>query len=204
MYYFRTRVLKDVEALFAIIFFNCFTSDFFSTAHTHKSTYSFCSYGESSTMKINIQKLDYIKLSLQKWNSSSLLIAPSGFLSSSLIPVVDLSLACPGLHILGTGRSTELRCSLQAPSAEEEYGGPQYARNRTSVLWRGSLVFLVMHKQEKARNFREMSKMKSWWSWCVHMRMVGHVSGRKKHPSENVGHVHIKHLLSTWEKHHTA
>lgn len=80
---------------------------------------------------------------------------------------MDLPLVRPGLHTLGTGRS---RCSLQAPSAEEEYRGPQYARNRTYALWRGSLVFLVRHKQEKARNFREMSEMKSWWSWCVHTR----------------------------------
>ena len=43
MNYFRTRELKDVVALLAVIFFNYFTLDFFSTANTHKSTsYSFC------------------------------------------------------------------------------------------------------------------------------------------------------------------
>ena len=56
MSYFRTRELKDIGALLTGVFFNYFTSDLFSTAHT-KEYFLFILWllQKSPTMKMNIQ-----------------------------------------------------------------------------------------------------------------------------------------------------
>ena len=56
---------------------------------------------------MNSQKPENIKLSVQKLNSRTLLIAPLASLLSSLTPPVDLPLAPAGPHTQASNRNTE-------------------------------------------------------------------------------------------------